>query len=394
MKSLQGLIVFCFVIQIPLDAQTMTGVILPKYIQGNTGANANRIPYVYRSRITGLKAGATYRYYHQIVRSTDADTVNGAGNCIFVAPTGNFIRSSSPTLKKAGDCGTLTADVQGVYEGWFITEPTGNERFTPGRYIFMRIMLNDGDSGTSVAARLTASDSVKVLKLDPSKSDSTGTGLRCSSSASPQDFVFLYDNEEGYDRPVSGSFIESDGSDNSSANNYAVFYANQVNNVSGAFGALLPNNLPNGLRCVIRRSRSTGVITGFVSDDNGTWPSGVNTVNPFGGTSELVLLGTDVQWTTEVRHSTEHPQGYSLFQNFPNPFNPATTILYRLPVKSSVHLEVFDVLGQKMDILVDETQGAGEHSVHFNSKKLSSGIYFYKLTAGTFSRTKQMMLVK
>ena len=270
----------------------------------------------------------------------------------------------------------------------------------------MRIVLNDGGSGTTVSIRLTTSDSVKVVKLDPAMSDSTGTGLRCASSTQSKDFILLYDNPDGAGRPISGAMIENDGTDNNGTNNYASFYSNFVNGVDGAFAAILPNDLPQGIRRIDHRALTTGSLVGFVSDADGLWPSGVNTVNPTGGTSELILANSDIQWTNDVSDAIQVPNDFILSQNFPNPFNPTTTIEYSIPsqVKSQkdliegrngmVMLIVYDLLGREVQMLVNEQKNAGKYSVTFNPSNLSSGIYVYTLTCGVLKQTKQMLLLK
>ncbi len=98
---------------------------------------------------------------------------------------------------------------------------------------------------------------------------------------------------------------------------------------------------------------------------------------------------------------TVSPEGFILFQNYPNPFNPSTVISYQLPVSSNVTLKVFDVLGNEIATLVDEEKPAGSYEVEFNpvshsreSGNLSSGVYFYTLSASGFSETKKMILMK
>ena len=152
--------------------------------------------------------------------------------------------------------------------------------------------------------------------------------------------------------------------------------------------------MPNGVRRVERRSLATGAVAVFATDADGIWPSGVDTRNPSGGTAELVLAGTDVQWTTSVQNLSTLPQEYTLFQNYPNPFNPSTTIKYQLPRMSYVTLQIYDILGRKVSTLVNEIKQAGYYSVAFDAASLSSGFYFYKITANTFTQTKQMMLIK
>ena len=91
---------------------------------------------------------------------------------------------------------------------------------------------------------------------------------------------------------------------------------------------------------------------------------------------------------------TSIPTEYRLEQNYPNPFNPATTISYELPSASHVSLTVFNLLGQEVAVLVDETQEAGYKTVSFNAGYLPSGVYTYRITAGTFTDTKRMLLLK
>jgi len=88
------------------------------------------------------------------------------------------------------------------------------------------------------------------------------------------------------------------------------------------------------------------------------------------------------------------PTEYSLSQSYPNPFNANTIINYQLPVDSYVKLEVYNLLGEKVAKLVDEKQEGGYKSAIWDASEMSSGLYFYKLTAGVFTETKRMLLVK
>ncbi len=88
------------------------------------------------------------------------------------------------------------------------------------------------------------------------------------------------------------------------------------------------------------------------------------------------------------------PTEYSLAQNYPNPFNPTTRIQYALPMSGRVTLKIYNVLGEEVASLVDEMQDAGFKSVDWNAATVPSGMYFYKITAGSFSEAKKMLLVK
>lgn len=87
-------------------------------------------------------------------------------------------------------------------------------------------------------------------------------------------------------------------------------------------------------------------------------------------------------------------ESFSLSQNYPNPFNPTTVISYTLKEKGLVNLIVYDALGKEVEIIINDYLEAGRHEAVFNSKGLSSGIYFYKLTFGNVSVTKKMMIVR
>ena len=88
------------------------------------------------------------------------------------------------------------------------------------------------------------------------------------------------------------------------------------------------------------------------------------------------------------------PDSYKLFQNYPNPFNPSTTIRYQIPKSGQTNITIYDILGNKVAVPVNEAQNAGTYQVEWNASNLSSGIYFYKLTSGFYSETKKMLLVK
>jgi len=88
------------------------------------------------------------------------------------------------------------------------------------------------------------------------------------------------------------------------------------------------------------------------------------------------------------------PTDYSLMQNFPNPFNPTTKISYSIKQDGLVSLKVYDILGKEVSELVNEVKEAGTYSVTFNASELPSGIYFYTLTAGKFTATKKLILLK
>ncbi len=97
---------------------------------------------------------------------------------------------------------------------------------------------------------------------------------------------------------------------------------------------------------------------------------------------------------TAIKNQIEVPKGFALFQNYPNPFNPTTNIGYRVADVGLVILRVYNVLGQRVETLVDRVEQPGSYEVQFNGSGLASGVYFYRLVAGGISVERKMVLVK
>jgi hypothetical protein len=99
---------------------------------------------------------------------------------------------------------------------------------------------------------------------------------------------------------------------------------------------------------------------------------------------------------SSVRNSpTDAPTSFRLAQNYPNPFNPTSTITYSLPRREHVRLEVFDVLGRSVSVLVDEPRSQGSYQLQITSGALpSSGVYFYRMIAGGFVTTRAMIVLR
>lgn len=128
------------------------------------------------------------------------------------------------------------------------------------------------------------------------------------------------------------------------------------------------------------------------------YPAGYSGYFPNGG-------GFDTQpgvcyvggWTftaTGVEDEVSAPTGFALSQNFPNPFNPTTSIKFNVGERANVTLKVFDMLGREVATLVNEVKESGSYDVNFDAASLASGTYVYKLTAGNFVETKKMVLLK
>ena len=154
----------------------------------------------------------------------------------------------------------------------------------------------------------------------------------------------------------------------------------------------------------------------FLSTNNGTQWTNVDTGLTDPSVFALAVIGTDLfagtmsysgrggiwkrplsEMITSVPSkggSTNLPTHFSLEQNYPNPFNPKTTIRFSLPQSNYVTMKVFNLLGQEVARLVSAGLSAGTHTTEWNAGKMESGVYFYRIRAGTFSDVKEMILLK
>ncbi len=132
----------------------------------------------------------------------------------------------------------------------------------------------------------------------------------------------------------------------------------------------------------------------FIPKTAGSWPKTYSAPTDVWQAS-APLPFESAPFTTGVSDKISNvPLVYSLSQNYPNPFNPTTNILYSLPQQSNVKLRVYNILGQMVMELFNGSQVAGNHIVAFDASKLASGVYFYRLDAGSFMSVKKMVLLK
>jgi hypothetical protein len=132
-------------------------------------------------------------------------------------------------------------------------------------------------------------------------------------------------------------------------------------------------------------------ISGFANDRTYWWRVRVGNVvgwGPFQSPRHFVVLRTGIQISGQI------PTSYELKQNFPNPFNPHTTIRYGLPNRTNVTLTVFNTVGQQVAVLQNGEQDAGYHEVKFDGSVLSSGAYIYRIEAGEFVQTRKLLLLR
>ena len=167
------------------------------------------------------------------------------------------------------------------------------------------------------------------------------------------------------------------------------------------FGKLFPNNPSNQIRSTFKDGSTAGfcsymifathpttnVKTGVVMISN--WKNS----GPLQNTATEILKFMNGLGSIGIQNNSEIA-GYKLGQNYPNPFNPKTVINYSIPRQENVTIKVYDVLGNEIATLINKKQEAGNYSIEWDGEKYSSGVYYYKITAGDFVETKKMTLVK
>lgn len=198
---------------------------------------------------------------------------------------------------------------------------------------------------------------------------------------------------------ANGSFRFSDASDSRLIVN---MNGSSIQTVSGNGELIFPVNLNRfvlsnsislqrdlTVNCPVVVNRYEIITNGYVFTFNPEFG------NPFQGSKTSTLHANSNQGITGGNTvAVNTPAEYSISQNYPNPFNPSTKIDFTLPVDSQVSLNVYDITGKLVAVLIDSEMQAGFHTVDFNASALSSGVYFYAIKTGDFSKTVKMILTK
>jgi hypothetical protein len=230
--------------------------------------------------------------------------------------------------------------------------------------------------GTPAMTRLEAESATKKgtgITVKTDKTASKGSYLNCATNDTTQTITWTFTN-------------------NADAGKYPVI-----------FGYRLPYGTPksqfinvNGVRTDTLKVENSSTTAWFEATLNLDLVAGTNTIQMamFWGWMDVDYISVPTSIITDVEENAQIPSTYTLFQNYPNPFNPTTIISYELPKQTHVVLKVFDLLGREVATLVNEQNNAGLHKVELNGQQLSSGVYFYRITAGDFVQIRKMLLMK
>ncbi|GJQ64153.1 MAG: hypothetical protein SCALA702_32060 [Melioribacteraceae bacterium] len=151
---------------------------------------------------------------------------------------------------------------------------------------------------------------------------------------------------------------------------------------------------------VFAGSGASGGIDGPLLEATFNTPNGITTsltgdtlfISQYNTRSLRMITG--MLTPTSIHDKNDAPQRFSLKPNYPNPFNPETNISFSIPTAEIVKITIFDTLGQQVSVLTNREYQAGTHDIKFHGSHLTSGIYYYQITAGEFNQVRKMMLLK
>jgi len=242
-----------------------------------------------------------------------------------------------------------------------ITEATGNDRFTPGNEVFMRIRINDGNDGTVAETYLTTANSATVINFGTANDPLQGTAIRAISGDLPKSFALLYDNSrEG--QPIAATSIETTGVDFTTISQYPTFYKDEVSGIDGSWATIIPNANANGIQLIEIRDLVDGSVLKTYEAANGVWGT-TSTVDPTGGLDEILVIDL-----IEIGLGESAAADVSVYATG-NQF-----VIEKLN-DERLTLEVYNLIGQPM--IKSELNGMGSQQI---LHQLSAGVYIIRLS--------------
>jgi len=285
-----------------LQKRNFISVATPQFMGSGT---ASRIPTMFMATIYNLLPNTTYRYYTQASLPSDlGTTAGGAGNSILIDNTISPVSltySSSLSVATAGGYGKFTTNANGNFTGSFGFVHTSNSRFTAGNYVTPTITLTQ-EGNTFVQYRFALNDSIKVLQFATTSGDNDGSFINGTSLAVSGNIVALWNSETGgfvnnqvADKPLSMTLSEKPTVVTGNGGSiWRTSFIAGYDSAVGSWNTIIPNITNEGVRLIQQIDLVTGEVIGCNSDDDGTWPSGTNTVNPVNGsTAPLQIVSVD-----------------------------------------------------------------------------------------------------
>lgn len=323
-------------------------------------------------------------------------------------------------------------DVNGIGGDWplvTITSPASDTEFPEGADVTIAAEASDND-GAVVLVEFFASDTLRIGELDAAPYTITWSNI----PPNVYTLMAVATDDQGHQRKSNRVTIkvgsppmtrlEAEAASRTgtptvfndpSASNRACLRMQQTGTITWqlpevpvagsyeiVFGYRLTYNTPKTQYLNINGTRVASIVfdgslnTWLEKKLNVNLAQGRNTVQIelFWGWMDIDYLSVPSNIVTSVTSHAGPPADFSLQQNFPNPFNPATAIRYSLAKPEHVKLAVYDLQGRQISVLVDQKQNAGLYEISFDGRKLASGLYVYRLQAGAFVDERRMLLVK
>ncbi len=346
---------------------------------------------LYRSTDNGDNWG------NPLVTVPSGDNIFSIAVNILTTPNTIFAGTRNGPLRSTDNGVTWAASINGippnswvkdveVDSGGYVVAATTNGMFTS---------TNNGDlweQATGIAAGETI---VKLIFDYPLITEKMGTETRVLGGSDDGNIYEAFRNSRYttatllaiFDGELSGIFISYLETQNKKVHGVSHFPKNnqgggfQVSTDDGASWTQNNNGLPNS---------NTSALSGFQLSGSIKYHTGL--FDNMNGGAKIFSLDYSIVDVEPV--STQVPDNYELQQNFPNPFNPGTTIQFSIPEEGFVSLDIFNSLGEKISTLVSENLNAGTYKYDWNAADLPSGIYFYSLTAKRFKQTRKLVLMK
>lgn len=335
--------------------------------------------------------------WHYMITPADADSIISVG-----AVNGSGAYASFSSVGPTSD-GRIKPDVAAHGVGTFCAVPTGKIS-----------AYSNSLQGTSLATPLVAGVAAMILSAHPGLTPvQVRDALRntASNAATPNNTIgwgiinaykaVLYDGMViSTDPEITvttdsnysiGMYVVSDHQivQDSVRLHYSIDNGTSFSSLPMTLTETVDSSTASGKYSAVIPVTINGVNIQFYVEADDTSP--LRSTSP--ANAPLVLYSAKTG-ATGIETTPRIPRMFVLGQNFPNPFNPATTIRYQIPVADEVSLTVYDLLGKKIATLVEGVQTAGVHTVRFYAERLSTGVYFYRLRTSSFAETKKMVLIK
>jgi hypothetical protein len=240
-----------------------------------------------------------------------------------------------------------------------------------------------------------------------------GCKVFCSKDGYDGDYDYWYVGRENYD--ISGTYPQAQKGQGIADINYIVrgdnntYYIIAVNNSKDTVKQVrfyIPASyMLSGYKIFSTMTSNVGTPTAYEKQNSSDtlWKKGTkyyaitDTFPPFG--VKIYKIGTTGTYTLSKSNSgfvsaDTKVKSFELYNCYPNPFNPSTTFSFNLPEKLRVSLKIFDALGREVSTLISEEIEQGKHSITWNARNFASGVYFYRLDAGAYTKTKKFVLLK